>query len=63
VIEGLGLDRPCLVVLGAAPWLEAFERQHAERVGPIVALGAVDAAADVRELAARVAAEVMARDC
>lgn len=53
IIEGLGLDRPDLVVVGGGPWVDRFLALHRVHVGRAIV---VPRAADRAALAERIAA-------
>lgn len=60
IIEGLGLDRPALVFVGEAEWLDAFVGAHGDRVGPVVSVSGDTCGSAGRHLAERIAAALNA---
>lgn len=60
IIDGLGLDRPALVFVGDADWLDAFVELHGDRVGPVVSLSHGGHGANGRDLVERIAAALRA---
>lgn len=60
IIEGLGLDRPALVFVGEAAWLDAFVEVHGDRVGPVISVAAVGHGAAGHHLTERIVAALHA---
>lgn len=60
IIEGLGLDRPALVFVGDADWLDAFGELHGDRVGPVISVCAAPHDTAGQHLADRIAAALRA---